>query len=445
MINQLINYIIVLATIFLIPACSRDSTVNYDRFGGYTGIQRNATGYFRVEQVEERWLLITPEGHGYIALGANHTGRFLNEKEQSAGLYERVGNDQQKAEETMYQAYLESELNAGEAYAPLNSYLKKRLPYIAHLNYPYSKFEFDIFSDSVQAAFREHLLPQCQSVASDSFAIGIAFIDLPVWNGRRMEYFRSLPSSSPGKQVYQKFLRNQYENIQQLNASYGTSFASFDELLEATEWTVNNDNSAGQKDDELFLGQVADELYSLLRDIAREGAPNHLFLGERYVLRMVPEPVLQSIAKYVDVFCTQALILSPQRPPEWQVFQKGGFDSTYAIVQKPMIVIDWATPFSLDETYETDRGTIKTEAAAAEDVAQWIQKALSQPYLVGVFKCQFIGTHGNDRWFPKGRMKRTLWQDDGTRFPNMTRTVSQAHRTALDNIYQSVANSDENE
>jgi hypothetical protein len=132
------------------------------------------------------------------------------------------------------------------------------------------------------------------------------------------------------------------------------------------------------------------------------------------------------------------LILSPQRPPEWQVFQSEGYDSTFAIVQKPMIIVDWATPFSLDETYTNDRGTIKAEAEAAEDVARWVKDALQQPYIVGVFKCQFIGTHGNDRWFPEGRMKRTLWKDDGTAFPVMTERVSQAHREALDEVYESV-------
>jgi hypothetical protein len=420
----------------ILAACSSDP--QYDSFGGYTGIQREATGWFRVEKVDDRWMFITPEGHGYIALGANHTGRYLNEREQSAGLYERVGDDRQQAEAAMYQAYQQSGLNAGEAYAPLNPYLQQKLPYIAHLNYPGSKFEFDIFDDSVQTAFREHLIPACRSYASDSMALGIAYVDLPVWNARRVDFYRSLPASAPGKQRYQKFLMDRYNTIEELNDSYGTSLTSFDELLETTEWELDTEQPAVQQDDDAFMGEIAEALYKLLREITREGAPNHLFLGERYVLRMVPEPVLQSLAKHVDVFCTQALILSPQRPPEWQVFQSEGYDSTFAIVQKPMIIVDWATPFSLDETYTNDRGTIKAEAEAAEDVARWVKDALQQPYIVGVFKCQFIGTHGNDRWFPEGRMKRTLWKDDGTAFPVMTERVSQAHREALDEVYESV-------
>ena len=435
-INNSRGCLLVLIAGCVLIACS--SEPQYDSFGGYTGIEREATGWFRVEKVNDRWMFITPEGHGYVALGANHTGRYLNERKQSARLYERIGDNRQQAEEAMYQAYQQSGLNAGEAYAPLNSYLKQKLPYIAHINYPGSKFEFDIFDDSVQIAFREHLIPACRSFATDSMALGIAYVDLPVWNSRRINYYRSLPASAPGKKRYQEFLINRYNSIDELNDSYGMSLTSFDELLETTEWELDTERPVVQEDNNAFMGEIAKALYTLLRDITREGAPNHLFLGERYVLRMVPEPVLRAVAKYVDVFCTQALILSPQRPPEWQVFQLEGYDSTFSIVQKPIIIVDWATPFSLDATYTNDRGIIKAEAEAAEDVAQWVKDALQQPYIIGVFKCQFIGTHGNDRWFPKGRMKRTLWQDDGTAFPVMTERVSQAHREALDEVYKSV-------
>ena len=412
----------------------------YDDFGGYTKIQREATGWFRVEQVNGRWIFITPQGHGYLALGANHTEKYLEDPEQSAGLYQRVGNSPREAEEAIYQAYLAAGLNAGEAYAPLNPYLKQRLPYIAHLNYPGHKFAFDIFDDSVQTTFRTSLSVECRRLAHDSLAIGIAFVDLPAWNARRVDFFRSLPVNAPGKAEYVRFLENQYQqDIRQLNQAYGTAFASFAALQMDTAWTLNTELASVRQDDDLFMGVIAEELYQLLKEIIRESAPHHLFMGERYVLRMVPEPVLRAAAQHVDVFCTQALILSPQRPPEWQVFQQAGFDSTFAIVQKPMIVIDWATPFSLDETYVNDRGTIKDEAAAAKDVAHWVSDALAQPYLIGVFKCQLVGTHGNDRWFPEGRMKRTLIQDDGTPFPIMTERVARAHREALLREYEKVA------
>lgn len=56
-----------------------------------------------------------------------------------------------------------------------------------------------------------------------------------------------------------------------------------------------------------------------------------------------------------------------------------------------MIVIDWA--------------------------ARFLEAAFDEDYIVGVFRCQLIGVHGNDRWFPARRMKRTYLRDDDGRSP----------------------------
>ena len=212
------------------------------------------------------------------------------------------------------------------------------------------------------AKLDEHVQAECRKVADDPMVLGIAFADLPIWDERRVQYFRSLPDEAPGRQ----------------------------RLEEAAS-------------DEEFLGLVADTLYARLRKSVRAAAPGKLFFGERFVLRMVPEPVLRAVGRYVDVFCTQALILSPQRPPEWQVFQQEGYDRDHEIVgDKPMIIIDWAAPFSLDETYETERGVVKNEEEASREAAEWLDGVFSLPYVIGVFKCQLIGAHGQRPLVPCG-------------------------------------------
>jgi len=261
--------------------------------------------------------------------------------------------------------------------------------------------------------------------------LGIAFADLPIWTARRTNHYRSLPETSPVKRRYLAFLRERYGSIEDLNRAYGGEFAEFTDLG-ALSWDVG----AVRADDEAFLGLVADELYRSLRGLVREGAPGKLFFGERFVLRMVPAPVLRSVGRYVDVFCTQALILSPQRPPEWQVFQRDGFESDRAQVgDKPMMVIDWAAPFSLDTTYETEKGTVRAEEVASHEAARWLEQVFELPYVVGVFKCQLIGTHGNDRWFPTGRMKRTYLRDDGLPYEYRTDVTREAHQRVLGKAY----------
>ena len=47
-------------------------TDNRDRFGGWTELKFDATGFFRTEHDGRRWWLVTPEGHAFISWGVNH-------------------------------------------------------------------------------------------------------------------------------------------------------------------------------------------------------------------------------------------------------------------------------------------------------------------------------------------------------------------------------------
>lgn len=408
-----------------------------DRFGGFTLLKQEATGHFRVENVNGRWMFITPEGHPYVALGVNHVGKFLTNKEQSHALLRRFDGDMAAAEEFIFQSMKNMSLNASEAYVPLLPSLTKRMPYVAHIDFPNGeKFRFDVFDPKFQSDLEKQIQTHCESIENDPFVLGIAFADLPVWNTRRMEYFRKLPSSSPGKQRYIAYLRNIYKDIASLNKAYHTNFQSFNSID-----SLNPENENVIKDDDVFLAIIADTLYFQLQKYLRSYAPNKLFFGERFVLRMVSPLVLEKVGKYVDVFCTQALILSPQRPPEWQVFQKEGYDKDHLLSgSKPMLIIDWAAPFSLDSTYPTERGVIKNELTASIEAAQWLESVFTLPYVVGVFKCQMIGSHGNDRWFPEGRMKRTYLRDDGLAFPHRTEITKASHEKVLSSVYKSLKN-----
>jgi hypothetical protein len=423
--------------LLLMPNCGNPEDQT-DRYGGFSQVQGEATGYFRTEKIGNRWVLITPEGHPYLALGANHSGKFLQDTNQSAGYLARFGGSLEHARQHMAALYQELGLNAGEAYAPHDPYLKQQLPYIAHIPYSTrSHFERDIFHPVVRDSIFQYTLAESRKLAQDSLVIGIAFKDLPIWDSRRVDYYRHLPATAPGKQAYANFLRERYqEKLDSLNATYGKQFGSFADIHDETEWPELNEDI--REDDGYFMARIAEQLYTTLAQAVGQGAPMHQFLGERYQLRAVPDPVLREIGKHVDVFLTQALIRSPQRPPEWQVFQPDGYAREYALVQKPMIIVDWAAPFSLGASYENPNGTIRNESTATRDMQQWLQAAFQQPYIVGVFKCQFIGTHPNDRRL-EGKAKRTLVRDDGSYFEHASEGMRQVHWQVLDSAYQELA------
>ncbi len=54
--------------------------VELDAFGGWTGKQFEASGYFRLEQGEDRWWLVTPEGNAFLINGQDHVSpRAINQ------------------------------------------------------------------------------------------------------------------------------------------------------------------------------------------------------------------------------------------------------------------------------------------------------------------------------------------------------------------------------
>lgn len=409
-----------------------------DFYGGSKSIQLEATGFFQVSKIADRWVLVTPEGHPYLAIGANHTGKFLTQPAQSGPMLDQFQGSTQAAQKYLLKTYKDLGFNAGEAYAPHDPYLKKHLPYVAHITYPtQSHFEMDIFDPQVQDSIYKSTFQQCQKISNDPMVIGIAFKDLPIWDSRRVDYFRSLPKEAPGKQVYIQFLQKKYHGkIDQFNKVYQKQINHINDLFGERHWVKTNDMI--EEDDAYFMAEIAENLYSVLKNAVRKAAPNHLFFGERYQLRAVPDPVLKVVGNHVDVFLTQALIRSPQRPPEWQIFQREGYDHEFKIVKKPMIIIDWATPFSLDKTFKNKHGTIKNEKLATRDNRNWLAEALQTPYIVGVFKCQLIGTHGNDRWFD-GKAKRTVVKDDGSYFDHMSKGMREAHKHIITSCYNQLS------
>ena len=397
--NYLVFYTLYSLTFFSVRGAD---SLEFGGFGGFKTIQREATGFFRLDQINGRHCFITPDGHPYVALGANHLGQFLQDDTQNGEILKRFDGDEAIAAEHLFQAVKSMGLNAGEAYAPIDPRLAKQMPYVLNVSFPVShKFRFDIFDPKLQEEFWSSVVQQVAPVRNDPFVLGIACPDLPIWDQQRADYYKNLPSDSPGRQAYEGFLL---------------------------------DNPQATDDD--FLGHVADVLYRLVSTAVRQASPHHLFFGERFQLRSnLSDPVLRAVGKHVDVFCTQALIRSPQRPPEWQTFQGDAWDTEHALTGRPMVMIDWAAPFSLDTTYLHDGATIKPEAEATADANRFLIESFQRPYMIGNFKCQLIGSHGNDRRFPEGRMKRTYLRDDGSPWPVRTEESRTAHLQVLNQVY----------
>ena len=43
-----------------------------DTYGGFTDVKGEQTGFFHTQNIDGRWWLVTPEGHGFFGIGLSH-------------------------------------------------------------------------------------------------------------------------------------------------------------------------------------------------------------------------------------------------------------------------------------------------------------------------------------------------------------------------------------
>ena len=50
-----------------------------DQYGGFLDIKGKRTGFFHTEQINDRWWLVTPDGHGFFGIGISHPITSMSE------------------------------------------------------------------------------------------------------------------------------------------------------------------------------------------------------------------------------------------------------------------------------------------------------------------------------------------------------------------------------
>jgi hypothetical protein len=431
-----------------------------DKFGGFTGVKTGATGFFRVEEIKGRWCFITPEGHPFIAIGPNHTGPTIRDQGRHNGLWQRWNQSPDETAKNMLPIIQGMGFTAGDVYQPESTYTRT-LPWISFFWYGDSNHTFiDVFDEAAMARVTQRAYEHAKSVADNPWLLGIGGPDLSYWDGKLVRQYRQMKPDAPGRQRYAQFLSERYQkDIVAFNAVYGTRFSSWHDLAaqemlsypidvindsrdpSEVRWEIprpadKTKNPRMTQDDYAFCALIAKTLFPQLRSAVKRGAPQHLFLGEHLAVRLIPDEVIAAMAPHVDAYLAQAVEVSPQRPPEWQVFQADRWAHEHALLQKPIIIVDWGAVFSFGEAFENKGATIKPEKEASDEAAQFVLDAFAQPHIIGLFLCKLWGTHGNDERFFQNRAARAYLKPDASEYPYRTDALRKANFEAQRRVFQ---------
>ncbi len=285
-----------------------------DRFGGWTGKQFEATGFFRTEHDGERWWLVTPEGHPFISFGLNHFhAAFWNYPYNSEHWMEQFGA-QKPMDEAWKRGFRDNALKlcqglginalgihndavhlANEPQGAILPYIRRYEPVVlSHYRFPKAENYHDVFAPEFVTHCDEVAGKQVAPYKDDPMLIGFSMSDAPLLTDYAVKHrppgattwprvLRNLDAHAPGKRAYVEMVRERHTEIAAFNAAYGTDFGSWDALAAAENWRLETDysNRAELEDNAAFLRLCIDKCYTVSKAALRRYDPNHMFLGNK--------------------------------------------------------------------------------------------------------------------------------------------------------------------
>jgi hypothetical protein len=291
-----------------------DVDPGYDNYYGSLRYQTEATGFFRVEQIEGQWWLITPDGHPFFSTGINVVSYTGSCSHDGVCHYRDHNDANYESRESWADIQLERLWNWGwntiGAWSDWR-YFQNRYPYtiiiyVADKNMT-ENGPLDFFSNEFRERARQRITDTVTPNVDDPYLIGY-FTDnemhwgYDLYQGVQLfnEYIK-FDAATPGKQRLVQLLRERYGTFSALGVDFKTDgLTSFDDLLTATE-LKSRETEGALATKAAFNGLVAEAYFSITDGVFREIDQNHLNLGVRFVSQLIPKSVIQAAGRYVDV------------------------------------------------------------------------------------------------------------------------------------------------
>ncbi len=409
-----------------------------DGYGGAMSIRGQATGWFAVQQVNGRWWLVTPDGHGMISLAVVHILQ---------GAYQPIFKEAYKGDAVAYAKDVAENLRHwgfnsagyGCVWKSRDEAMAGELPFMVSMEDLLGMSRFskaqerpDLFDLTTRQALAGRIAEHVNPVKDSKNLMGYFYDDAVLWwsvaeRKKGIDWamaYRKLPATAPGKAQYVDFLLSRHQTAAAINPIYGTTAADRAALLAETAWPkALPEDPAVVEDDKAFVPVVARQFYNICHDEIRNLDPNHLIFGDRYFGTDLPnlDGVLKEAAPYVDVISIQ--------PFDKDHFNGELYDKVAAATGKPIVFCDFAVDFATPQYPSGMWGSWPTEDKAADIYAQFLDDAFSKPYMIGIHRCTYID-------LPRPTMlKQGLVQQDGKPYVRTVQRYAEIHKKLYEHLY----------
>lgn len=402
------------------------------RFGGLPGSREKfglkGTGFFRVDKVDGRDVLITPDGDLFFQLGVccinpcdDYTliegrreiyawlppadGEFKTAfRAQNANrdfsfyianVIRKTGRpfDLNTWKGEMIDRLLRWGFNSQGAFADITQSQRERnFPYTPSL--PLSEWSikplvgdfFDPFDNQVKQRIEELFLRHVRPAANDPLIIGYflaneqRYSDLP-------RQLAAAPGNSAVRRQLVDFLRQRHGEITAFNRAWQTDYSDFAALSQGI-LPLKTEKAA--QDMSLFTARFLDEYFKVINTAFRRYDANHLLLGSRFLPAMVnQENAVKACARYCDVFSINYYT--------YQI-EKDFLSKAHQLSNRPLLLSEW----SFGTAEQGLAGGVRDVGSQQERglaYRNYVEQAAALPYVIGSQWFSFLDQALTGRYF----------------------------------------------
>ncbi len=447
-----------------------------DLYGGWAeGPTLQATGWFRTENVNHQWWLVTPDGHLFFSVGMDCVGlgegtfvegrkdwfEWLPREGEApfSGVYREVSGAHSGAEciggkgraFSFYMANLIRKYGEGwqeqwrdTSYARLRSWgfntianwsqkevlEHSPMPYVVSLGVYgvrpveggggyWAKMK-DVYDPAFAEAADKAFAAIKDTHATNPLCIGYFVDNELAWEEVRLGALNS-PKDQPCRMELMRQLKDHYGTITALNAAWGTQAENWDSLN-----APGILNEAANKDLDVFLHAFAKRYFEVLQTARQTYAPHQLYLGCRF--STAPEPAVRACAEVADM-----VSFNLYQPRVSQDKWTGPND-----LGKPLIIGEF-------HFGALDRGMFHTGLVAtlnqedrAESYARYVRSVAEHPSFVGCHWFQYVDEPNTGRWFDGENYNIGFVDVIDTPYPELVKAARAVHREVYPRRYSKI-------
>jgi hypothetical protein len=262
--------------------------------------------------------------------------------------------------------------------------VRVRLTGVDMNNMVYAAMSFpDIFDVKFKEILDKDFKKTAAGLKDDPWLLGYFLGNELPWAGypskgvSLFDMFFALSSDREGKKGLVEFLKKRYGNNTKIfNKIWGADIKDFKELLTMTKLVEGVKSEQCRQDKSEFLRLVAETYFKINYETIKKYDPNHMILGVRFAGYAVPQEVLETIGKYVDIVSFQPY--DPIVPLEW-------LEESYKLHLKPVLITEFsfkAEDSGLPNTIGAGI-TFKTQKDRAIWYERYVTHLLSSPVMIG--------------------------------------------------------------